>query len=73
MVPAPQLTVKAASWPSLPVKPARATKLVTEIIGFSQSSFARKNHAGVATMRVFSTRGRKNEIGHDAAGSLKAA
>jgi hypothetical protein len=32
-----------------------------------QFSFARQNRAGVATTRVFSTRGRKNEVGHEAA------
>jgi hypothetical protein len=43
----------------LPVKPARATKLIIEIIGFFHISFARKNRAGVATMRAFFEQGEK--------------
>jgi hypothetical protein len=39
--------------PSLPVEPATATKLVTEMIGFSRLSFAKNIQAGAATTRAW--------------------
>ena len=43
----------------MPVEPARATKLIIEIMEFSQFSFAKKNRAGAATNGAFFELGEK--------------